>query len=164
MNHRPPVSLPLTKAIEGFLNFKSAEGISDRTAESYQHQLKKWQEYIGEDKNVAHIKTNELTNYLNWLRNEYVPHSFGVPKERLSPKTLRNFWVTLSSFFTWAAKEFKIPNPTKDVPAPRFKSPPVQPFTQEEVEAMLKVCMYSREVKPGNRRAFVMRLPNGHRD
>ena len=98
MNHRPPVSLTVTKAIEGFFNYKIAEGLSDRTVESYQRQLQKWREYMGEDKDVARITTSELTAYLNWLRNEYVPHSFGSPKERLSPKTVRNFWVTLSSF------------------------------------------------------------------
>ena len=29
---------------------------------------------------------------------------------------------------------------------------------------MLKVCIYSKEVQPGNRKSFVMRLPNSHRD
>jgi len=57
-----------------------------------------------------------------------------------------------------------MPSPMKQVPAPKFKNIIVEPFTQDEVQVMLKVCMYSREVRPGNRRAFVMRLPNGHRD
>ena len=57
-----------------------------------------------------------------------------------------------------------MPNPMKEVPSPKFKSPPVEPFTQDEMQAMLKVCLYSREVKPGNRKSFVMRLPNGYRD
>jgi integrase/recombinase XerD len=164
MNHRPSGSLPVSKAIEVFLNFKSAEGLSDRTLDSYRRQLEKWFEYMGEDKNVVKISASELMEYLNWLRTEYVPHSFGTPKERLSPKTLRNFWITLSAFFTWVSREFSIPSPMKQVPAPKFKNTIVEPFTQDEVQAMLKVCMYSREVKPGNRRAFVMRLPNGHRD
>jgi integrase/recombinase XerD len=73
-------------------------------------------------------------------------------------------WVTFSSFFAWAARELQLANPMKDVPAPRFKVSPVEPFTQEDVVAMLKVCLYSREVQPGNRKSFVMRLPNGHRD
>jgi integrase/recombinase XerD len=135
MNHRPSGSLTVTKAIEGFLNYKTAEGLSARTVESYQRQLEKWLEYMGEDQDVARVTTGELTKYLNWLRNEYVPHRFGSSKERLSSKTVRNFWVTLSSFFAWAAKEFRIPNPMKDVPAPKFKSPQVQPFTQDEVQA-----------------------------
>lgn len=38
-NHRPPGSLPAEKAIEGFLNYKTAEGLSERTVESHQRQL-----------------------------------------------------------------------------------------------------------------------------
>ncbi|MCG2786890.1 MAG: tyrosine-type recombinase/integrase [Anaerolineae bacterium] len=163
MNHRPPGSLPVSKAIVGFLSFKTAEGLADRTIDSYQRQLQKWLEYLG-DKDVATITVAELTQYFSWLRNEYVPHSFGGGKDRLSPKTLRNFWITLSAFFTWACREFKIPNPMKEVPSPKFKNSPVEPFTQDEMQEMLKVCLYSREAKPGNRKSFVMRLPNGYRD
>jgi integrase/recombinase XerD len=163
MNHRPSGSLVLSKAIQGFISFKTAEGLSDRTIDSYQRQLAKWVEYMG-DKEVAKITSSELTGYFNWLHKEYVPHSFGRVKEHLAPKTLRNFWVSLSAFFTWASREFKFPNPMKEVPSPKFKIAPVEPFTQEEVQAMLKVCLYSKEAKPGNRKSFVMRLPNGYRD
>ena len=163
MNGRPSGSLLLSKAIEGFISFKTAESLSNRTVDSYQRHLEKWLEYLG-DKNVAKITTGELIKYFSWLRTEYVPHSFGGGKDRLSPKTIRNFWVTLSSFFTWASKEFKMPNPMKDVPSPKFKNTPVEPFTQEEVQALLKACMYSKEVQPSNRRNFVMRLPTGSRD
>ncbi len=163
MNGRPSGSLLLSKAIEGFISFKTAESLSNRTVDSYQRHLEKWLEYLG-DKNVAKITTGELIKYFSWLRTEYVPHSFGGGKDRLSPKTIRNFWVTLSSFFTWASKEFKMPNPMKDVPSPKFKNTPVEPFSQEEVQAMLKVCLYSREYKPSNRKNFVTKLPNGYRD
>jgi len=47
MNHRPPV-LEIVKAIQGFLQFKSAEGLSPRTIESYSRDLQQWQEYLGE--------------------------------------------------------------------------------------------------------------------
>jgi hypothetical protein len=47
MNHRPPV-LETVKAIQGFLQLKSAEGLSPRMIESYSRDLKKWQEYLGE--------------------------------------------------------------------------------------------------------------------
>ena len=89
MNHRSPGSLPVSKAIVGFLSFKTAEGLADRTIDSYQRQLQKWLEYLG-DKEVVTITVGELTKYLSWLLNEYVPHSFGGGKDRLSPKTLRN--------------------------------------------------------------------------
>ena len=63
MNHRPSGSLPVSKAIEGFLNFKAAEGLSDRTLDSYRRQLQKWLEYQG-DKDVVRITASELMQYL----------------------------------------------------------------------------------------------------
>ncbi len=52
----------------------------------------------------------------------------------------------------------------KDVPAPKFKVAPVDPFNQAEVQAMFRVCLYSKDVQPRNRKGFVMRLPYEHRD
>jgi integrase len=64
-----------------------------------------------------------------------------------SPKTVRNVWVTLSAFFHWVGDEFQIPNPIKMVPAPKFETPPVEPFRREEIEAILKVCGYTQEAR-----------------
>jgi integrase/recombinase XerD len=72
--------------------------------------------------------------------------------------------VTLSTLFNWASKELNIASLLKNVPSPRFKIPPVEPCTQIEVQAMLKVCLFSKDVQPSNRKNFVMRLPYGHRD
>jgi integrase/recombinase XerD len=163
MNHRPLGSLLLSKAIVGFINYKTAEGLSQRTIESYDCLLKKWLEYIG-DRELGNISAQEIIAYISWLRNEYTPHRYGGKTHPLSPKTLRNVWVTLSSFYSWAAQELGVAQIMKDVPAPRVKKNPVDPFTQEEVKRMLKACKYSRKVQPGNRKSFVMRLPNTHRD
>ena len=163
MNQRSSGSLVLSKAFTGFTSFKSAQGLSDRTLDSYQRHLQKWLDHQG-DIPIHRITSRDITAYLNWLRTEYVPHRFGNGQEPLSPKTIRNIWVTLSAFFTWATQEFQIPNPMTHVPAPRFTVTPVEPFKQEELQAMLKVCVYSKEVQPGNRKSFVMHLPNSHRD
>jgi integrase/recombinase XerD len=163
MNLRSSGSLVLSKAIQGFISFKSAEGLSDRTVDSYDRLLQKWLEQVGE-REIRKITAAEITGYLSWLRTEYTPHRFSGKNEPLSPKTLRNVWVTLCSFFAWAARELQIANVMKDVPAPKFKVAPVDPFNQADVQAMLKVCLYSKEVQPGNRKGFVMRLPYGHRD
>jgi integrase/recombinase XerD len=163
MNHRPLGSLLLSKAIVGFINYKSAEGLSQRTIESYECLLKKWLEYLG-DRELSNISAQEIIAYISWLRNEYTPHRYGGKTHPLSPKTIRNVWVTLSSFYSWAAQELGVAQIMRDVPAPRVKKNPVDPFTQEEVKRMLKACKYSRKVQPGNRKSFVMRLPNTHRD
>jgi hypothetical protein len=43
-------------------------------------------------------------------------------------------WVTFCSFFSWASRELHIANVMKDVPAPRFKVAPVEPFNQADVQ------------------------------
>jgi hypothetical protein len=42
MNCRPLNSLPLGKAITGFVNYKTAEGLSDQSLDSYQRILEHW--------------------------------------------------------------------------------------------------------------------------
>ncbi len=153
----------LSKAIAGFINYKNAEGLSARTIDSHERILAKWLEHIG-DQELQNISSQEVIAYINWLRNEYVPHRFSGKTHPLSTKTLRNVWATLSSFFSWANLELGINQIMKDVPTPRTKMVTIEPLTQDEVQRMLKVCVYSREVKPGNRKGFVMRLPNASRD
>ena len=163
MNHSPSGSFPLSKAISGFLNYKTAEGLSARTLDSLQRNLAKWLEYLG-DRELGQVTAQDAIRYLNWLRTEYVPHRYGGKTHPLSPKTLRNVWASLSSFFSWANLELGIPQIMKGVPAPRTRMAAITPLTQDEVSHMLKACVYSREVRPGNRKGFVMRLPNANRD
>ncbi|MBC8508017.1 MAG: phage integrase N-terminal SAM-like domain-containing protein, partial [Chloroflexi bacterium] len=163
MNRRPSGSLYLSKAIPGFINYKTAEGLSQRTINSHERLLNKWMEKTG-DREIGRITSQDVLSYMNWLRTEYTPQRYNGKTHPLSPKTLRNVWVTLSSFYTWAARELQLPNIMKDVPAPRIQKVPTLPFTQDDVQRMLKVCTYSREAHPGNRRSFVMHLPNRHRD
>ncbi len=144
MNRNSSGSFTLTKAATGFLNYKTAEGLTQRSIDSYERILEKWVNHIG-DCPVTSITSQGLSSYLTWLRTEYTPERFNGKTHPLSLKTIRNIWITLSSFFNWASQEFKMANPMKEVPPPRFKKTPVEPFTQEEVEHMLKACIFTRE-------------------
>ena len=162
MNRRPS-GLKLDKAVTGFLQYKAAEGLSPRTLVGYEHDLKLWVKYAG-DVDVSAVTTPEIRAYLAWLRAEYKPRRFGGGEQPLSPKTVRNVWVTLSAFFAWAAIEFNVPDPMQGVPPPQYKEPPVEPFTKEQVEALLKVAEYCREANTTDRRRFIMRRATGRRD
>ena len=107
MNHSPSGSLALRKAIIGFTNYKTAEGLTDRSVDSYKRALEQWVAYAG-DVEVSQISKQDIEDYLFYLRTEYVPHRFGGDTSALAPKTLRNVYVTLASFFTWASREFRI--------------------------------------------------------
>jgi len=163
MNRRSSGSLMLSEAIQGFINYKSAEGLTERTLESHERLLRKWLEHIG-DQPIGRITSNDVVRYINWLRTEYVPRRYSGSTHPLSPKTLRNVWVALSSFFSWADRDLHIPNVMKSVPSPHIIRTPIEPFTQEEVQRMIKACTYARESKPWNRRSFVTRRPYANRD
>lgn len=162
MNRSIP-GLKLSKAIPGFLQHKAAEALSMRTLESYEFHLKQWGEHVG-DVDVADLTAQDLRAYFAWLRTDYKPRRLSGKTEPLAAKSLRNIWITLSAFFTWATMEFELPNPMKMVPAPKFEEVPVEPFAKEEVEAILKACDYCEEARTTDRRRFVMRRATAHRD
>ena len=102
-------NLLISLCIDGFVKYKNAEGLQQRTVESYEWVLKKWLEHVG-DKPINKVVPTDVRDYMAYLRTDYVPHRFGKPKSteepatsKLSPKTLRNHWVTFKAFFGWAA-------------------------------------------------------------
>ena len=163
MNRRPSGSLSLSKAIIGFLQYKAAEGLSPTTLHSYEHDLKLWLEYTT-DVPVSKINSQSLQNYFAWLRTDYKPRRITANPANLSSKTIHNFYISLSAFFTWASREFDLLNPIKAVPAPKFEEAPVEPFTKEQVEALLKACELCKEAQPIDRRKFIMRRSTAKRD
>jgi integrase/recombinase XerD len=110
------------------------------------------------------VTTQNLRAYLAYLRTECIPTRLTGKTQPLSPKTIRNIYITLSSFFTWLKEEFGHPSPMKPIPAPTFQEAEVEPFSQQEVEALLKAAEYSKEANTYDRRRFVMRRPTGTRD
>ena len=162
MNHRPS-GLILKKAIEGFIYFKVAEGLSPNSIVSYRHDLRLFLEHLGNIQ-IEEIVSRDIVKYLAWLRTEYVPIRKNGKTHGLANKTLRNHWVTLSSFFRWFSEEFETSNPMKKVPAPRFVKAPIEPYTRAEIQALIKVCTHSRHAKTRARKSFAMRRRTVTRD
>jgi integrase/recombinase XerD len=155
--------LPLSKALIGFTNAKLAEGLSQRTVDSYLEDLHKWVERTG-DREIGKVTGADISAYLAWLRTEYIPHRFSGKTHPLSPKTIRNTWIAMSALFHWAERELVLPSPMREVRAPHSPRPPVPELTREEVERMLKACTYTREAVSPIRRSFVTRRPTASRD
>jgi integrase/recombinase XerD len=61
------------------------------------------------DKPVLEISSLEITAYLAWLRTDYQPRRFNGQINPISPKTIRNKWITLMAFFCWLTL------PTQDI-------------------------------------------------
>ncbi len=163
MNRRPSGSLLLSKAISGFLQYKAAEGLSPNTLRSYEHDLKLWLEYTT-DTPINWLKSPKVRDFFVWLRTEYEPRRITGDRRALSAKTVRNIYITLSAFFTWAVRELAVPNLMKDIPAPKFEEAPVEPFTKEQIEALLKASESCKEAQTTDRRKFTMRRATARRD
>jgi hypothetical protein len=73
-------------------------------------------------------------------------------------------YVTFQAFFRWIGEEFEFPSPMKGIPVPKFVSPPIEPFTKDEVVSLIKGCIEKRESKPSNRKAFTTRRSYTLRD
>ena len=156
-------SLSISKAIDGFQKFKVAEGLSQRTIDSYGYYLNYWMNHIG-DQDIAKIKTSDLINYLAWMRTEYKPKRWNGNTDPLAAKSLRNVYIALRAFYTWLNKEFKLPNPAKEITPPKFPQHVIQTFSKEDIEKLIKACLYSREAQTNDRRTYVMRRPSANRD
>jgi len=157
------LALSISTAIDGFLKFKVAEGLSQRTVDSYEYYLNQWMNHIG-DQDVAKIKSSDLTNYLAWTRTEYKPKRWNGNEDPLSAKSLRNVYIALRAFYTWLNKEFNLPNPAKEITPPKFPQHVIQTFSKEDIEKLIKACVYSREAQTEGRHKFVMRRPSANRD
>jgi integrase/recombinase XerD len=142
--HASMSNLNVSDAIEGFLQAKLAEGCSPSTVVGYRHDLRVWLTYAG-DKDVAEATAQEIQAFLNYLRTDYTPRRFSGDAAALSPKTIRNFWVSLAALFHWLNFAFELASPMKKVPAPTYTKAEIEPFSQEEVMALLRACDYKRE-------------------
>ena len=164
MNQRPQ-GLKIKKAITGFLQYKSAEGLAPVTISGYERDLKLWIEFQG-DVNIGNVQSDSILAFLNYLRVEYVPRRItGNNSRKLAPKTVYNIYVSLASFFTWASREFNLDSPLKNMPRLRVpEEPPVEPFKKEEIELLIKACDFSGEAVTNRRRKFVMQRFTSKRD
>lgn len=154
MNRRPPV-LKLSRAITGFLQHKAAEALSPRTIEGYGHDLNQWLTYAG-DVDVGKVTTQHIRAYLAWLVSDYKPRRLNGDVSSLSPKTIRNTWVSLAAFFRWASQELDLPNPMQLVPAPNLVEKPIEPYTKEDVETLLKASDFCEQAQTNGRSRFTM--------
>jgi integrase/recombinase XerD len=97
--NRNPSGLLFSLCIDGFVKYKTAEGLSQRTVDSYEWVLRKWMDKIG-DQPIGKITSADVLDYMTYLRTEYVPHTFAkpnpahdAPTRKLSPRHCET-WIT----------------------------------------------------------------------
>lgn len=153
--------ITLSQACEGMLRYKSAAGLSANTLRNYRVSFAKLQAYFAGhagrdgagsgDPLFASITREQLVDFFAWLREEYVSEPDGAAPRgqvRLSPKTILNIHTDLSALWSWGVEEGYVPtNIVRTIDLPHPKAPVVEPFTREEIEALLNACERTRTWK-----------------
>lgn len=100
--------------------------------------------YDPADPPLAAITRAQLVGFFAWLRDEHVFEPAGIaprPARHLAPKTIVNIHADLSALWRWATEEEFVPaNIVRAITPPDATQTVVDPLTQAELEALLKLC------------------------
>ena len=106
---------------------------SQNTIDDYELTYRRFAAHVGA-LDVGAITPAHVRSFLNDLADS-----------GLAEKTVANAWIALSSFWTWAEHELSIHHAIRGrVARPKFRRPAVQPYTAEEVSALLNACAAGR--------------------
>lgn len=147
--------MKLSTALEGFYIHHTAAGYSPGTLGTYRWALVIMTNYL-HDPDVDSITGHDLLTFFAWLRTEY--------PTRLSGSSLENVWKAIRSFYNWAGPELDLARPDQQLPRPRYTSTTIQPFTPEDISALLKACDRTKPSQSDTRTPFTMHRPTAKRD
>lgn len=154
----------LSRAVEGFLLEKVAAGLSPKTIEGYRYNLDRFETFTG-SVDVEDLGTENVRDFLAWLRTDYKPQRFGGDTSPVSDKTVRNFYIALSSFWTWLVSEgLAEEHVVRSLPTPKAPLPVVEPFTKDEIADLMKACDQTRKWRAPNGKVTRSRRPTARRD
>lgn len=155
----------MSKAIDGYLLDKRAEGYSQETLRLYSIYLPILCDFLG-DKEISHIQPNDLKQFLIYLQDEYVPKRFGDSDngKPLSGSAIANHWKAMRSFFGWASTIFDCNNPAKEVKMPEYQEPPKIPFTEHEIKKLIEGCEFTTTKTRDGFRSYKSKRPTAARD
>lgn len=149
--------MKISRAVQGFLFHKEAAGCSPNTLASYRRNAEEFAEFVAgfEVEDIGDVTSDHVRRYLYHLRTN----------RRLADKTVRNHWTVLSSMWSWASVELKIPHVIRDrVACPKAQPPDIVPLTKDEIIRLLEATARAKRYKTDRRRAVRRSRPEASRD
>ena len=157
-------SMKFSKAVEGFLISKAADGYSQNTIEVYQWGLRILNGHL-KPIDVSKITPVDLQRFMVWLQNGYEPKRSGGDTSPLTAASRENIWIAIRSFFNWAEIELELAKrPDGRLMRPKYQPRQIKPFTEDEIVALVKASQYTRRVHTTNRGTFAMKRSTANRD
>jgi site-specific recombinase XerD len=121
-----------SKCMDGYLLSLGARHLSQHTIDDYTRTLTKFAKFLDEDYPVTQITSQHIENFLASYKN-------------LSNKSLLNYFVGLSSLWTWLVNEGIVKtNIVRKLKPPKAERKEVVPLTESEVKAIMAAPNRSR--------------------
>lgn len=155
--------MKLSEAIKGYVLNCQASGLSQNTININQLRLRQFCDYL-DDPELELITPDQVIRFYAYMQTEYVPQRKSGDKSPLSPSSVSHVWCALRSFYNWAAAEFQMARPDQKIKNQRWNSPAIQPFSLEEIRAMIKATGRTRQASTQKRKSYDMERPTGLRD
>ena len=154
----------LSKAIEGFVFYAKGGQYSLSYIPTIESQFRHIVSFLG-DRELDSIKQENWQAYFNHLREDYKPKRFNGDESRLSEATIDNHWKMIRSFYNWATDNniLSTERPDLKLPRPKYKSPQIVPFTEDECRRLLEAAQFTL-VKKESGKTYKLKRPNADRD
>jgi integrase/recombinase XerD len=125
-------TFPLSKVIEGYLLSLGARHLSPNTIGDYTRTLNKFALFLADDMPVTDITPRHIESFL-------------ASQQKLSNKSLLNYYVGLSSLWTWLVNEEIVPaHVVRKLRPPKAERKEVVPLTEPEVKAIMAALNRSK--------------------
>jgi site-specific recombinase XerD len=122
--------MQLDYAIEGYWLAKRRD-FSANTVNDYTLTFQRLTEFVGKTRDLKDISSEDINRFLNHLRDDL----------ELSPKTLLNHWIALSSFWTWVERDLGLPHIIRGKASrPRPRRRLSAAYSEAEVRELLAAC------------------------
>ena len=124
----------LAHALAGYW-LENESRMSPATIAGYRWAFRRFTDYIGGQRDVASITSDDIRRFLTYLRDE-----------DLAGKSRYNVWVALSSFWSWAEREpaLRLKHVIRGViQQPKYTQKKIVPYNQAELMAMIEACEHS---------------------
>lgn len=122
--------MQLDYAIEGYWLAKRRD-FSTNTVNDYSLTFRRLTEFVGRTRDLKDVSSDDINRFLNHLRDDL----------ELSPKSILNAWIALSSFWTWVERDLGLSHVIRGkVNRPRPRRRLSASYTEAEIRDLLAAC------------------------
>jgi integrase/recombinase XerD len=144
------MDMALSHAVEGWLLTCSARSFSPNTIDGYTRTLKKFKVFLATDPPIRSITTKDIEAFLISCQ--------------VSKTSKLDYYVGLSSLWTWALKEDLVDShQVRALPAPKKDTRQVEPFTSEHIKQLAHEANGNTTYKLKMRATIMLLLDTGLR-